>query len=193
MSREQVLESAGRAVARAKALHVATSSSRREDATRTDIDYMAQVVRVGDRGGRHHHQHPRHGRLHGAEEYVEILRGLRERVPELRRRDPVGALPQRPGAGGRQLAGRRDGGRAAGRVHDQRHRRARRQRLAGGDRDVLRTCKPLLRRSTPASTPPRSAQPLVSRAHRLRRCSPTRRSSAATRSPTRPASTSTAC
>ncbi len=44
-------------------------------------------------------------------------------------------LPQRPGPGRRQLAGGDRGGRAPGRVHDQRHRRARRQRLAGRDGD----------------------------------------------------------
>ena len=47
----------------------------------------------------------------------------------------VGALPQRPRAGGRQLARRGDGRRAPGRVHDQRPGRARGQRLARGDRD----------------------------------------------------------
>ena len=48
----------------------------------------------------------------------------------------LGALPRRPGAGGRQLAGGRGSGLPAGRVRDQRDRRARGQRLAGGDRDA---------------------------------------------------------
>ncbi len=45
------------------------------------------------------------------------------------------ALPQRPRPGGGQLAGRGQGRRAAGGVHHQRHRRARRQHLARGDGD----------------------------------------------------------
>ena len=48
------------------------------------------------------------------------------------------ALPRRPRAGGRQQPGGRAGRRASGRVHDQRHRRARRQRLARRDRDGVR-------------------------------------------------------
>ncbi len=43
-------------------------------------------------------------------------------------------LPRRPRPGGRQLAGRRAGGRAPDRVHHQRHRRAGRQLLARRNR-----------------------------------------------------------
>ena len=65
-------------------------------------------------------EHPRHRRLRRA-------RGVRRadqahpdrRAGRLRR---VDALPQRPRAGGRQLAGRRRGRRPAGRVRDQRSR-----------------------------------------------------------------------
>ena len=64
-----------------------------------------------------------------------FLVDLYEPVPGAARRDPVGPLPQRPGAGGRQLAGRRPGGRPPGGGLHQRHRRAGRQRQRRGARD----------------------------------------------------------
>ena len=82
MSREQVIESAGRAVARAKAFTSDVEFSC-EDATRTDIDYMAQVVRVAIAAGATTINIPDTVGYTVPEEYVEILGGLRERVPEL--------------------------------------------------------------------------------------------------------------
>ena len=82
MSREQVIESAGRAVARAKAFTSDVEFSC-EDATRTDIDYMAQVVRVAIAAGATTINIPDTVGYTVPEEYVEILSGLRERVPEL--------------------------------------------------------------------------------------------------------------
>jgi 2-isopropylmalate synthase len=82
MSREQVIESAGRAVARAKAFTSDLEFSC-EDATRTDIDYMAQVVRVAIAAGATTINIPDTVGYTVPEEYVEILSGLRERVPEL--------------------------------------------------------------------------------------------------------------
>ena len=58
----------------------------------------------GDRGGRDHHQHPGHGRLHGAGGVRRDPQRPARAGAGAGRRDPVGALPQRPGAGGRQLA-----------------------------------------------------------------------------------------
>ena len=82
MSREQVIESAGRAVARAKAFTSDVEFSC-EDATRTDIDYMARVVRVAIAAGATTINIPDTVGYTVPEEYVEILGGLRERVPEL--------------------------------------------------------------------------------------------------------------
>jgi 2-isopropylmalate synthase len=82
MSREQVIESAGRAVARAKAFTSDVEFSC-EDATRTDIDYMARAVRVAIAAGATTINIPDTVGYTVPEEYVEILSGLRERVPEL--------------------------------------------------------------------------------------------------------------
>ena len=114
---------------------------------------------------------------------------------ELRPGDLQRALPRRPRPGGRQHAGGDRRRRAPGRVHDQRHRRARRQRVARGNRhgDARPARSAAVRR--PASTPAQifAVQPAADRAHRRSASRPTRRSSAATPSRTRPASTRTAC
>ena len=131
---EQVLEAAARAVRPRQAVQRPTSSSPPRTRSRTDLDFMAEVVQRGGRRRRDDAQHPRHRRLRGPRGVRRVLRECTERVPEQRGRR-VGPLPRRPGHGRRQLAGRRRGRRAPGRVHDQRHRRAGRQRLARGDRD----------------------------------------------------------
>ena len=63
-----------------------------------------------------------------------MFRDVRARVPGRRQRGPERPLPRRPRPGGGQLARRHRGRRAAGGVHRERHRRAGRQRGAGGDR-----------------------------------------------------------
>ena len=70
------------------------------------------------------------------QEYAAFLTRLYELVPGLR--DVVLSVHCHDdlGPGRRQLLRRPAGGRAPGRVRDQRHRRARRQRVAGGDRDA---------------------------------------------------------
>ena len=72
---------------------------------------------------------------------------------------PLVPLPQRPGPGRRQLAGGGRERRAAGRVHDQRHRRARGQRGAGRDRHGPARRAPTSTRSARASTRRRSTPP----------------------------------
>ena len=119
---------------------------------------------------------------------------LYELVPGAARRRAVRPLPRRPRPGRRQLVRRPAGGRAPGRVRDQRHRRARRQRLARGDRDAAahaRGRRRLHHRRQHARD--RAHEPARLAPDRLRRCSRTRRSSGATRSRTSPASTRTAC
>jgi 2-isopropylmalate synthase len=82
MTREQVIESAGRAVARARAFTSDVEFSC-EDATRTDADFMAQVVRVAIAAGATTINIPDTVGYTVPEEYVEILTGLRGRVPEI--------------------------------------------------------------------------------------------------------------
>jgi 2-isopropylmalate synthase len=82
MTRAQVIESAGRAVARAKAFTSDVEFSC-EDATRTDIDFMAQVVRVAIAAGATTINIPDTVGYTVPEEYTEILTALRERLPEL--------------------------------------------------------------------------------------------------------------
>jgi 2-isopropylmalate synthase len=82
MTRAQVVESAQRAVTRAKAFTSDVEFSC-EDATRTDIDFMAQVVRVAIAAGATTINIPDTVGYTVPEEYTEILTELRERVPEL--------------------------------------------------------------------------------------------------------------
>ena len=68
----------------------------------------------GDRGGRDHDQHPRHGRLHDAARVRADLRGPVPAGARAEGRRGLGPLPRRPGHGGRQLV-RRAARRARGR------------------------------------------------------------------------------
>ena len=90
--------------------------------------------RGGHRGRRHHGEHPRHRRLRDA---PPVRHGDPHAEGARAQHRPGGhqhALPRRPRPGGRQQPRGLRGRRAAGRVHDQRHRRARRQRRARGGR-----------------------------------------------------------
>ena len=82
MTRDQVAEAADRAVRRARAFTSDVEFSC-EDATRTDIDFMARVVRVAIAAGATTINIPDTVGYTVPEEYIEILTGLRERVPEL--------------------------------------------------------------------------------------------------------------
>ena len=127
-------------------------------------------------------------------EYGAWLTRLYELVPGAARRGAVGALPRRPRAGGRELVRGRAGGRAPGRVRDQRDRRARRQRVAGGDRDAAAHAR---RRHRAAHRDQhardRAHEPAGLAADRLRRAAEQGDRRAATRSRTSRASTRTAC
>ena len=103
----------------------APTSSSPPRSSRSRIDEGATTINIPDTVG---YAMP--------QEYAAFLtRPLRARARPARRR-ALGALPRRPRAGGGQLVRRRAGRRAPGRVRDQRHRRARRQRVARGDRDA---------------------------------------------------------
>ena len=131
-TREDVRGMARAAVAHARSLCDDVEFSPM-DATRSDVEFTAEVAADRDRRGRDHDQHPRHRRLHDAARVRRLPdAAVRARAGAARRR-AVGPLPRRSGPGGRQLDRRRDGRRAPGRVRGQRHRRARRQRRARGD------------------------------------------------------------
>jgi 2-isopropylmalate synthase len=82
MTREQVLESAAQAVRRAKAFCSDVEFSC-EDATRSDPDFMASVVRAAIAAGATTINIPDTVGYTVPAEYATILDGLRERVPEL--------------------------------------------------------------------------------------------------------------
>ncbi len=134
-TREDVLGQARAAVAHAKQ-YVDDVEFSPMDATRADIEYTAEVCSVAIAEGATTINIPDTVGYTMPHEYTEYLRRLYELIPELARRDAVGALPRRSGARRRQLVRRAAGRRPAGRVRDQRDRRARRERLAGGDRDA---------------------------------------------------------
>ena len=91
-----------------------------------------------DRAGRggNDDQRARHGRVHDAARVRGDVRGAVPAGPGPARGGRLWTLPRRSGAGGGQLAGERGSGLPAGRVRDQRDRRAGGERVAGGDRDA---------------------------------------------------------
>ena len=194
MSREACLEAAVAAVRQARDVHrrrAVLGGGR--DAQRSGLPLPRR------RGG-----HPRRrttinlpdtvGYRH-PDEIAAFFTAIVTRVPNARPGDLQHALPRRPRSGGRQHARRAHRRRAAGRVHDQRHRRARRQRVARRNGDGDARARRLACRSTTGDRHARDLRRRASCSPRspARRCRPTRRSSAATRSRTKPAFTRTAC
>ena len=165
-----------------------------EDAFRSDWDYLCRVVEAVIDAGATTVNIPDTVGYAIPSEFGELIRTIRERVPNIGARRARGALPRRPRPRRRQLAGGRPERRRAGRVHGERDRRARRQREPRGDRDGPQDPARPLRRDDRASTPRRSpARAACSRASPASTCSRTRRSSAATPSRTSRGSTRTAC
>jgi 2-isopropylmalate synthase len=82
MTRDQVVEATDFAVKKAKGFCSDVEFSC-EDATRTDIEFMAQVVRTAIAAGATTINIPDTVGYTVPEEYVEILTGLRDRVPEI--------------------------------------------------------------------------------------------------------------
>ena len=106
-----------------------------EDATRSDPEFLCRVFEAAIGAGATRHQRPGHGRLHDARGVREPDRLPPEARPEHRQGRDLRPLPQRPGHGRGQHPGRRPGRRHPARMHDQRHRRAGRERRPGGGRD----------------------------------------------------------
>ena len=137
---------------------------------------FARVIAAVIGAGATHRQHPRHRRLRTLPERLRQLIAdtgapCRRSQNAVRQR----ALPRRSRASPSPTAWRAIArGRAPGRVHDQRHRRARRQRLARGDRDgdAARAAivSPLRHRHRHDRASTRRSQ-LLSTHDRRRRCS----------------------
>ena len=114
-----------------------TSSSRAEDATRSDWSTIWSQVFAGRarRGRDVRSTSPTRSATRLPDEYGALIRHLATHVPRRRARRALGALPRRPRPRGREQPRGGARRRAAGRVHGQRHRRARRQHVAGRGRD----------------------------------------------------------
>ena len=105
-----------------------------EDAGRSEPDFLCKLVEASIAAGATTINIPDTVGYTMPWQFGELIKNLRERVPELGQGRMVGALPQRSGHGGGQLGRRGDEWRAPGRMHDQRPGRARRQRVAGRNR-----------------------------------------------------------
>ena len=192
MSREECLASAVAAVKLARGFTDDVEFSA-EDATRSDRDFLCRVIEAVIAAGATTINLPDTVGYATPDELPRLLRRHHRPRAQRRSRGLQRPLPQRPRPRGRQQPGGDSGRRAAGRVRDQRHRRAGRQRVARGVRDGA---------ARPAGSPA-----VRHRRFTRRRCSrrascwrrspasrsrPTRPSSAATPSRTRPASIRTA-
>ena len=133
ISREQCLASAVAAVKQARGYTDDVQFSA-EDATRSDMDFLSADRRGGHQGRRDDDQSSRHGRVRHARRDSRLLRDDSVDGAELGQGRVQRALPRRSRPCGGEHARGGHGGRASGRVHDQRHRRARGQRVARRDR-----------------------------------------------------------
>ena len=138
-----------------------TSSSRPEDASRTELEFLEEIVQAAIEAGATTINLPDTVGYATPKGYGEIFAHLLEKLPILREKgiilsshchDDLGMARRQQPVGGRER-------RAAGRVHDQRHRRARGQRGAGRDRHGPADPRATSTRSARASTRPRSIPP----------------------------------
>ena len=129
------------------------------DATRADVEFTAEVLRAAIEEGATTINIPDTVGYAMPHEYAAFLTRLYELVPGLHDVVAVRPLPRRPRPGGRELVRRAAGGRAPGRVRDQRHRRARGQRVARGDRDAAAHARGRRRLHDRPSTRARSRAP----------------------------------
>ena len=129
------------------------------DATRSDFEFTAEVLQIAIDAGATAINVPDTVGYTTPEEYAAMWPTFYELVPDLRKvetsvhcHDDLGLAVANSYAG--VIAGC-----AAGRVRDQRARRAGRQLLAGGDRDADQRPRGRRTASPPASTPARSPAP----------------------------------
>ena len=193
MTREACLEAAVAAVRQARQYTDDVQFSA-EDATRSDLDFLCRVVEAVIEAGCTTVNLPDTVGYSMPDEIERVLPDDPDAGAERRQGDVQHALPRRSRPRGREHAGGGAGRRAPGRVHDQRRRRARRQRVARGDRhgDARAQRSPAVRHGDQHARD-LPVEPAADERSPARRCRPTRRSSAATPSRTRPASTRTAC
>ena len=129
-----------------------------EDASRTDIDYLMQVYEAVVEAGASTVNIPDTVGYAIPAEFGAADQARRR--PRRRPGDRQRPLPQRPGARDGQHARGRPGRRAAGGGHDQRSRRAGRQRLArGGRHGAPDAADPVRAGRHPVSRPSRSPRP----------------------------------
>jgi hypothetical protein len=129
-----VLDAVGASVVRARNFTDDVQWSA-EDATRTEEDFLCRCVELAIRSGATTINIPDTVGYTTPQEYVDLIRMLRERVPGGDTVTLLHPLPQRSGPRRGQFIGRRDRGRAPGRMHDQRYGRAGWQCCARGNRD----------------------------------------------------------
>ncbi len=192
-TRAEILKAAVEAVTHARG-YCADVEFSPEDASRSDFDYMCDVLEAVIDAGAGTINIPDTVGYAIPEEWAQRIAQDPRAGAQQRPRGDLGPLPQRPRPGRGQLGGRDPRRRAPGGVRGQRHRRARGQRLPRGDRhgpaSPARTSSGWRPRCGPRrSSAPRACCPTSPACT----CSRTRPSSARTPSPTRRASTRTAC
>ena len=116
-TREQVLQDAREAVRYARTLCQDVEFSA-EDASRTDLDYLCSVLEAVIDAGARVVNIPDTVGYAIPTEFGERIKYIRARVKNIDQRHHVRALPQRPGAGGSQLADRYPERRAPGGMHN---------------------------------------------------------------------------
>ena len=134
MNREQVLEAAVKAVSHAKQFTDYVEFSA-EDASRSDPEFLIQIFREVIRAGAKVINVPDTTGYAIPSEFGALIANLIERTAGGDRVIWSAHCHNDLGPGGGQFARRRAQRRAPDRVHDQRHRRARRQYFIGRSRD----------------------------------------------------------
>ena len=132
MTPDQVFEQAKLAVRYAKNACPDVEFSP-EDASRSEPDFLCRVLEAAIKEGATTINIPDTVGYAVPEQFGELIKKLRERIPEFRQSGLERALPQRPRHGGGEFARRgAHRRRAPDRMHDERPGRARRQHLVGG-------------------------------------------------------------
>ena len=150
MDKEEIIRRAVASVSRA-AGYCSDIEFSPEDASRTEVDFLCQVVEAAIEAGATTVNIPDTVGYATPAHIGGVIRTLRKRVPNIDRGRDQHALPQRPGAGRGQQPGGRRKRRRPDRMHDQRHRRTGRQLRLEEVVMALRTRQRLLSRPTRAS------------------------------------------
>ncbi len=166
-TKEEVLEMAVSSVSRARG-YLEDIEFSAMDATRTEFDYLCEVVEKTIDAGATIINIPDTVGYALPWEFGDLIKRLRESVPNIDQRGHQRALPRRPGPGHGQLAGRGRERRHPGGMHHQRPGRAGGQRRAGGsgggDRHAARAATSVHHRYQPEGDLPQ--QPTGAGCHR---------------------------